>query len=149
MQGLLVIAALFADPEPVKPPKGPPPDIAFCKMEGGSLKRNIFAFVPEEFSVKVKYVKDGKTYEKEERRTRLAVAIVMSELPPAGLTFTTAGGKKIEAAEARKKLGAGAIAAFSADGRPVDPSYLKALKPDTVVVVAPVYGAPTPVPKAG
>lgn len=49
--------------------------------------------------------------------------------------FMQATGKNISAAEARKLVGRGAMVVISSDGKPIDPRYLQALKPETLVIV--------------
>ncbi|MFM8273820.1 MAG: hypothetical protein ACKODX_16025 [Gemmata sp.] len=64
------------------------------------------------------------------------------------LTVTTADGKKVETADALKKLAAGGTVVVSADGRPVSPAFLKLFKDDVLVLVSPELTAavaPAPV----
>jgi hypothetical protein len=53
------------------------------------------------------------------------------------LAVTTADGKKVEVADAAKRLAKGGVVVVSADGKPVDPQHLKLFKGDVLVLVAP------------
>lgn len=53
------------------------------------------------------------------------------------LVVTTADGKKIETADAIKKLATGGVVIVSADGKPVSPNFLKLFKDDVLVLVSP------------
>ncbi len=53
------------------------------------------------------------------------------------LTVTTADGKKIETADAVKKLATGGIVIVSTDGKPVSPMFLKLFKDEVLVLVSP------------
>lgn len=59
------------------------------------------------------------------------------------LKVTTADGKKVEVADAVKKLKNGGVVAVSADGNPVAPNFLKALKDDVLVLASPELAGPT------
>jgi hypothetical protein len=50
-------------------------------------------------------------------------------------TFTDAGGTKIDSADLAKRLEVGTAVVVSADGKEIDPAYLKALAKDTVVII--------------
>jgi hypothetical protein len=65
-----------------------------------------------------------------------------------GVKVYTAAGKEVDAKDAAEKLKKPAIVLFANDGNKVDPFYLKIIKPDTLVVVAPApspTAAPAPV----
>jgi hypothetical protein len=53
------------------------------------------------------------------------------------LAITTADGKKVDVADATKKLKDGAVVVVSADGKPVSPAHLKLFKDDVLVFVSP------------
>lgn len=53
------------------------------------------------------------------------------------LKVTTADGKKVETADAVKKIAGGAVVVVSADGRPVSPNFLKLFKDDVLVLASP------------
>lgn len=53
------------------------------------------------------------------------------------LQITTADGKKIDTAEAAKRLKDGGVVVVSADGKPVSPLHLKLFKDDVLVLASP------------
>lgn len=53
------------------------------------------------------------------------------------LKITAADGKKIEVADAAKKLKDGGVVVVSADGKPINPNYLKLFKDDVLVLTSP------------
>lgn len=60
------------------------------------------------------------------------------------LTITTADGKKVDVAEATKKLKDGGVVIVSADGKPVSPAHLKLFKDDVLVLTSPELAPATP-----
>ena len=68
----------------------------------------------------------------------------------ANLTVTNALGKKLTEAQIKKALKKPSIVLLSSDGKPVDPYYLKIIKPDTLVIIDRTPGAnPAKRPKLG
>jgi hypothetical protein len=65
------------------------------------------------------------------------------------LKITTADGKKVETADAVKKLAGGAVVVVSADGKPVSPNFLKLFKDDVLVLAAPELAGPAGLPTIG
>jgi hypothetical protein len=57
------------------------------------------------------------------------------------LKITTADGKKVDVADAVKQLKDGAVVVVSADGKPVNPNFLKVFKDDVLVLTAPELAA--------
>ncbi len=144
---VMMLAALLAgaDPEPVTPPKGPPPMISHLKNDGGRVVRLAVEQIPLTYMEKVEVVEGGRKVVKDVFRTKIVLVSKLVIVSTGKESFSTAGGKKLDEVEAMKRLRAGAIAAVSADGKPVDKTYLRALKPDTLVLVP----APTPAADAG
>ncbi len=143
MQELLVIAALFADPEPVTPPKGPPPSLTYMQSRRGLFVRWSMQAIPVTEARIVEVVEGGKTIKKMVTVTKYVMQTVAVEMSPKDMIFSTAGGKKLETADAVKRLADGALVVLSANGAAVDAAFLRALKPETLVVIQPL-GAPTP-----
>jgi len=137
MTAVVLTALLLAgpDPEPATPPKGPPPVMAYLKADGGRVARFVNEQVMVQVVEKVKEVVGGKEIFKDVVRTKAVPVSRMMLFPADGAAYSTAGGKKLDDAEGRKRLAAGVMAALSSDGKPVDKAYLKAMKPDTLVVV--------------
>ena len=80
-----------------------------------------------------------------------APAVITREMPRAkmvdlsevkDLAVTTADGKKLETADAVKKLATGGIVIVSTDGKPVSPNFLKLFKDDVLVLVSPELTGP-------
>ena len=65
------------------------------------------------------------------------------------LKVTTADGKKVETADAVKKIAGGAVVVVSADGRPVSPNFLKLFKDDVLVLASPELTVAIGVPSTG
>ena len=66
------------------------------------------------------------------------------------LTVTNALGEKMSEEQVRKALKKPSIVLLSSDGKPVDPYYLKIIKPDTLVIVDRTPGAnPVQRPRLG
>lgn len=57
------------------------------------------------------------------------------------LKITTADGKKVEVADAAMKLKDGGVVVVSADGKSINPNYLKLFKDDVLVLVSPELNA--------
>jgi hypothetical protein len=53
------------------------------------------------------------------------------------LAISTADGKKVNLADALKKLAKGGVVLVSGDGKPVDPKYLKLFRKDVLVLASP------------
>jgi hypothetical protein len=58
------------------------------------------------------------------------------------LKITTADGKKVEVTDALKQLKDGAVVVVSADGKPVNPNFLKVFKDDVLVLSSPELTGP-------
>jgi hypothetical protein len=136
----LILSALLsagADPEPITPPKGPPPQMSFLEAKGGKVTRTRIVVVPVTFAVKEKVVEGGVAKEVAKYVTKLETIQERSIVSLAKATITTAGGKKLTEADALKRLAGGAAVVLSDDGIPIEKAYLRAFKPDTLVIVIP------------
>jgi hypothetical protein len=70
-----------------------------------------------------------------DREFRRHADVPLSELEK--LTVYTADGKEVNRATALEKLASGGLVVVTTDGEKVDPTYLKAFKDDTLVLVSP------------
>jgi hypothetical protein len=122
-----------ADPKPSSPPKGPSPTFAFGSLKGGEASLDITHSVPATESRIEQEVEGGKITEKAVQVTKSMYVTKQMTHPLDGVSFATAGWKKLDA-EVKKRLAKGAIAALSSDGHPVGPKLLKHLKPDLQVM---------------
>jgi hypothetical protein len=132
-------ALLAAVPVPeVAAPKGPPPVVVLVTVQPDGtpvIPRTVTEHVPvtEEYTVKVG--------DRVEKRTRTAYTPAQKEFHIAveGKELQVFGtdGKKVEAGDLRKLVRGPTPALASADGKPVDPFYLKMFREGTLVLVSP------------
>ncbi|MBY0230584.1 MAG: hypothetical protein K2W96_14965 [Gemmataceae bacterium] len=132
----ILLAALLAgaDPGPAGPPRGQPPRLEFVSVREGRIVQG-----PTE------YKNVWETRFREVLRDGRVVVIpfaVMRRAPIATPAYTiinarfrTARGDKLTLDEAKKRIGGGALAVLAADRLPVDPKWLAALAPETLVVI--------------
>ncbi|MBY0228357.1 MAG: hypothetical protein K2W96_03660 [Gemmataceae bacterium] len=145
MHAILLLSLLSTDAEPFTAPKGAAPTVVHLKA-GGKVVRQMTKLVPFVFTVKVKVMLDGKVVEKEEARTAIK-SVTEETVAEIGMaSYSTADGKKLEGEALKKALAKDQIAVLSADGKPVDRSYLKAFKADTLVIVPMIDPADLPPP---
>ncbi|MGL4554063.1 MAG: hypothetical protein ACRC33_23115 [Gemmataceae bacterium] len=146
---LLIATFLMAgqDPEPDSVPKGPPPRLMAVPAGGGTFLTTEAVQVPVNITKAVTAEEGGK------RVTRLVTETVMrTEMRTRRVSFAgargrTAGGKKLDADEVAKRLTTPQVVAISADGKPVDPAYLRLLKADVLVLeLAGTAGGPAAMP---
>ena len=136
MLPILLVSLFAADPEPITPPKGEGPQIALVQAVGGNLTLTVARAVP--VSVQEKRVRevDGKKVEEIVALTKYTMVQEKVAISTAKAKFSTANGKKLDAEAALKALATPQYVALAQDGKPVDPAYLRVLKPDTLVIVA-------------
>ena len=99
----------------------------------------VFVAVTEVLAVTTQHVEtetvDGQRIRNTKTLTRVVPVTATVDLTTyKGLTVTTAGGKKVEAADALKAMGGGVVVVASADGQPVDAKFLKMLDAGVLVV---------------
>jgi hypothetical protein len=137
---LLLSAALHAPAYPPPPktetkPLGPAPKLVLLNLDSDGKVR-IQAIVTETRKTTVMRVVNGKqetsTVDQEFRRH---TNVPLSELEK--LTVYTADGKEVNRATALEKLASGGLVVVTTNGEKVDPTYLKAFKDDTLVLVSP------------
>ncbi|MCI0641626.1 MAG: hypothetical protein L0Y72_17675 [Gemmataceae bacterium] len=142
MQIAILSAALLFVPPPVQErpefPSGPQPIFAVVsgvEPAAGTIQvRRLEAVqvavnVPESVNVNGQAITVMRTVHRQE--SRMVEVVYALEKTQA----QTAGGKKLTKEEVGKQLKAGSVVLISADGRPVDPVYLRAIQTDTVVLV--------------
>jgi hypothetical protein len=152
---LVALSPALAAPVPEAPPVpvGAPPQLTVVSMprKGQLVVQELVPVVREEARLK-EVVVDGV-----KRVVAYKVAVtsrvpVQRSIEVRGLTATTADGKAVAEADLLRRLARPTVVAQSADGGPVAPAYLRALRPDTLVlrferpVVAPEK-FPVPLPK--
>jgi hypothetical protein len=146
---LLLAAALqlpaAPPPKTESKPLGPAPRVVLLNRDGDGQVR-IQAMVTETRKVTVRktVVKNGKTEvvpEERDVQTRRVKELALKELE--NLTVFTADGKEVNRATALEKLASGGVVVVTSDGGKVDPTFLKAFKDDTLVLVSPqLMGTP-------
>jgi hypothetical protein len=150
MNNLLLGAAVltgFVVPQGAgeRPPQGPPPQVMVVQLDGSSrpfLQRSVVEMVPTTRTVQVKA--NGQVQEKQ-----VVVPVpVMKEvrLPLDGPMVAVFGtdGKQIDPKELPKLLKKATPVLVSADGKKVDPFYLRIAREGTLVVVAQALATPPP-----
>jgi hypothetical protein len=139
---LLLSAALHAPAYPPPPktetkPLGPAPRLVLLNLDADGKVR-ILATVTESRKTTVTRLVNGKqetsTVDQEYRRH---ADVPLSELEK--LTVYTADGKEVNRATALEKLASGGLVVVTTNGEKVDPTYLKAFKDDTLVLVSPQF----------
>src|SRR4051812_46436824 len=114
-------------------PMGPPPRVMVAVVDRGG-RAWIETYVNEtRFEVTTVKVKVGER--EEERQVKVPVTVTRKSrlaLDAAGVRLMTAGGKEIEPRNVRAVLKKTSPVLVSADGRDVDPVYLRLARPDTL-----------------
>ncbi|HEX5271542.1 MAG TPA: hypothetical protein VFW33_13690 [Gemmataceae bacterium] len=142
----LVLASGVSAPAPaeeaIKPPQGmPPAQVIASVTKDGEFEITQSVVVPEVVTEEVPISVEGKTVTRQVQVTRFKPVQRVHRIKPQGVKVYTAAGKEVDPKDAGEKLKKPTIVLFAADGNRVDPFYLKIIKPDTLVIVAP---APTP-----
>jgi hypothetical protein len=150
-----VLASAVAAPAPdeaVKLPTGPAPATVLMSVtKDGEFEITQASQVPtlEERTRTVNLAGGGVATEKYVV-TVLKTVQVTRRIKGEGVKVYTAAGKEVDAKDVPDKLKKPTVVLFAADGNKVDPFYLKVIKPDTLVVVAPAVGGEVPtVPRTG
>jgi hypothetical protein len=153
MLALLTSAALAFVPIPdnqkIEQPTGPQPIfvvVTNLDVPQGILQirrtQVVTVSVPVQETVQVNGQQVVVTkYVSENRTSLMDVAYRLDKAAP-----QTAAGKKLTSAEAAKLIRAGSVILISADGRPIDPLFLRIVNPETVILV-PSVPAPAVAPQ--
>ncbi|MFQ3593899.1 MAG: hypothetical protein SNJ82_12030 [Gemmataceae bacterium] len=150
---LLLASLVFCeqDPEPEPKPKGPAP--VLVKISG--KVDAVSVLVPQVRMVTIeKEVIEEKDGVKVAKRVREQIPQTFNRYVTFRLTGAKgqlASGKKLDADAVAKALDKEQVVALSVDGKPVDPAYLRMLKPGTLVIEATPseaggINAPVPLP---
>ncbi len=141
-----VLSMALANPlppgaQPAAAPSGPAPRLMELKADANG---KVMIHILRTEIVKAKVAKaDGGEGTVEVPVTKPAV-VDLSEIKD--LKITTADGKKVEVADAVKKIKDGAVVVISADGKPVGPAFLKVLKDDALILASPELAGATAAP---
>ena len=144
---LSAVAAPAPADEAIKVPEGVAPATVIASMtKDGEFEITQPAVVPST-ETRVRNVVVGgvavtETYTVTVNKTVQVTRRIKGE----GVKVYTAAGKEVDAKDVPDKLKKQTVVLFAADGKKVDPFYLKIVKADTLVIVAPPP-APVPEPK--
>jgi hypothetical protein len=137
LAALLVVGAPLPEKE-VALPKGPAPYIVLVSVQPDgtpAVPHTILEYVPATETYKVQV---GNKEEVRQRTISVPVQKTVSlALDGKDMQVFGADGKKIEPAELRQRIRGPVPALASADGKPVDPFYLKLAREGTLVLVSP------------
>ncbi len=144
MTPMLLLAAALQLPAAPPPkteskPLGPAPRVMLLQTDGDGKVR-IQASITETRKVTVNTVQVNNGQQvvvptEREVQSRHLKDVTLAELE--NLTVFTADGKEVNRATALEKLATGGVVVVTTDGQKVDPTYLKAFKDDTLVLVSP------------
>ena len=146
----LVLASAVAAPapadDPIKPPQGPPPTQVLASVtKEGDFEITQTVMVPETRNEARTVVIDGRAVTQTVTVTAFKTVQVTHRIKGEGVKVYTVAGKEVDAKDVPDKLKKPIVVLFAADGNKVDPFYLKIIKPDTLIVVAPLPTPPAPV----
>lgn len=136
----IVLSMTVAAPVPVAPPaaeSGPIPRLMEVKAADGKVTVTVLRYEMQKIQVGAAAPPGGAPPAVITREVRVpkVAAVELSEVKD--LTITTADGKKVNVADAVKKLKDGGVVVVSADGKPVSPNHLKLFKDDVLVFASP------------
>jgi hypothetical protein len=142
MLASLLLAAAAAPAAPVPPgaapsPTGPAPVVVYLHADAtGQVPITVTQYRTLKRLRQVLVTEDGKQVQKqveEEFRVPATRRLGLAELSG---TFSTADGSALTVMEAARRVKDGAVVLVSADGKPVEKGWLRAVYPDTVVIAA-------------
>jgi hypothetical protein len=139
---LLLIASITTADEKRATSPGVPP--LFRKVFGIDqqparliLVNRTVRFMPEEVTRKGN--RDGNADTTTQTKLLPVYEEQVGEVPLDSAQVSEAGGKQLSREDILKRVAVGTIVVISADGKPVDPAYLKTLANDTLVIVSPAF----------
>jgi hypothetical protein len=148
----LMLAAVLNAPAPAEetpaPPKGPQPLVRLVSADadGNVSYRVIYTTYETQTVTRVVNV-NGKQVQVAEQVVVPVMKETMRKVAAKDVQAFDTRGKPLEAKDVAESLKKETIVLVSADGRPVDPFFLKIIKEGTVVLVLPPEkGDPTPPP---
>jgi hypothetical protein len=125
------------------PPRTPPPVVMVAIADGQGqvyIERTVTRYVPETRTVTVKV---GDRLEQRAETVRVPVYVQSRiALTGKGIQVYGSDGKRIDAKEIPRLLKKTSAVFVSADGRPVDPFYLRLVRQGGLIVVAPELAGP-------
>jgi hypothetical protein len=141
LPSLLVAAAVVAPAAPIPKdalpnPTGPAPRIFAVKPDAnGTIWLTGQVFEKRKQRVNVAVVANGQQVPKLQEREVLTSNYIRRTLGDFGAKFTTVEGQPLTAEEATRRVKSGAVVLISADGKPIDRTWLKAVTDQAVVML--------------
>jgi hypothetical protein len=157
---LLAVAAPVPAEDEIKLPHGPPPChiVAQMNKDGRIEVTELLPVYRQEKRTVTRNV-GGKLVTEEVVVTTMVPEARTRTIDMKGVKVYTAAGKEVDPKDLSDKLKKKTIAFLACDGKKVDPFYLKPLKDDTLIIVAPMpepqpldkgeKPPPPPTPKEG
>jgi len=143
MFSTLVFGAALAAPAAPIPkdtnpaPTGPAPWVVYLKGDaGGNVGLTVVTYQKVKQIRGVVTIENGKQVVKNVEQEINQPSHAYHQLNTLPAKFTTAGGTALAAAEVVKRAKDGVVVLVSADGKPVEKAWLRAIDPDAVVVTA-------------
>src|SRR5262249_50496657 len=139
---LVLGTALLAPGAPVPQdtiptPTGPAPHVAYLKADpNGDVCINGFTVQKQKVTRTISTIENGQRVIKQVEDEQLVPHAFQTRLTEAGGPITTAAGAERRPADAARRVKDGAPVLVSADGKPVEKGWLRAVRPDTVVIAA-------------
>ena len=144
---LSAVAAPAPADEAIKAPEGVPPATVIASMtKDGEFEITQPEVVPSTETRVRSVVVGGVAVTESYQVTVYKTVQVTRRYKGEGVKVYSAAGKEVNAKDVPDKLKKQTVVLFAADGKKVDPFYLKIVKADTLVIVAPPP-TPTPAPK--
>ncbi|MBA4191197.1 MAG: hypothetical protein C0467_24720 [Planctomycetaceae bacterium] len=139
---LLVAAAITAPAAPVPRDTvpnttGPAPRVLAVRAEaGGTIWITAQVYQKQKVQQQFVAIENGKQVVKQQEVEQLTSNYIRKTLGDFGGKFATADGVTLSVEDANRRLKDGATLLITADGKPVDKGWLKAVNDDTVVMTA-------------
>jgi hypothetical protein len=133
-----LLAGLSQAQDATKLPRGPQPQMLFISSVDAKdgaivITQAVMEAVPvEEERVRVQ---GGVTEKYKVTTYKFVTKLVKQPFVLKDHQFQLAGGQKLSAEEALKRLTPGKVVLLSVDGTPIDPAFLKIIKDDTLILV--------------
>src|SRR5262245_52688043 len=116
---------------------GPAPRVLAVKADStGTVWITGQIYEKRKQTITMTVMENGKPVTKQQEREVMTSAYIRKTLSDFGGKFATADGTPLSADDATKRVKDGAVVLISADGKPIDKSWLKTVRDDTVVMMA-------------
>jgi hypothetical protein len=144
MLASLVLGAAILSPaapvprDTVPPPAGPAPVVAVLRADpAGQVLVTGVILETRTVTHKATVVENGQVVTRDVTRPLTHTTSVRKPLEELAGGLATAGGTRLTPEDVAARVKDGASVLVSADGKPVDPAWLRAVDPETVVITAP------------